>query len=110
MGQQRIRAGPRALELRLAAVLSYLLWVIGGIILLVVERESRFVRFHALQSILYSGFVVAVLVALTLAGYSTLSVLAAIAAVVVWLYLMYRAALGRWYQLPVLGWLAERSA
>ena len=100
----------RALEPRLAAVLCYLLWVVGGVILLMVERESRFVRFHALQSILYSGLVVVVLLAFTMTGLSMLGAVAAVAAVVVWFYLISRAALGRWYQLPGLGWLAERSA
>ena len=30
-------------------------------------------------------------------------------AVVLWLYLMYRAACGHWYQLSLLGWWAERN-
>ena len=110
MRWKRSGAAHRALEPRLAAVLSYLLWVMGGILLLTIERESRFVRFHALQSILYNALVIAVLGALTLAGYATLSVVAALAAGGVWLYLMYRAASGAWFQLPGLGWLAERSA
>ena len=102
-------AGQRGLEPRLAAVLCYLLGMAGGVILLMVERESRFVRFHALQSILYSGVVILVLLVLTVAGLAMLSAVVAGVAAVVWLYLIYRAALGRWYQLPGLGWLAERN-
>ncbi len=98
------------LEPRLAAVLCYLLGVISGIILLTIERENRFVRFHALQSILYSALVVVVLLTLTLAGLSTLSNALGLTAAGVWLFLIYRAALGEWFQLPGLGWLAERSA
>lgn len=101
--------GERALEPRIAAVLSYLLGMVGGVILLMVERESRFVRFHALQSILYSSVVAVVLLSLTVAGLSMLSAMVAGVAAVLWVYLIYRAALGRWYQLPGLGWLAERS-
>ena len=100
----------RRLEPRLAAVLCYLLGIISGIILLIIERENRFVRFHALQSILYSALVVVVLLTLTLAGLSTLSGVLGLTAVGVWLFLMYRAASGKWVQLPGLGWLAERSA
>lgn len=97
-------------EPRLAAVLAYLLWIVGGMLLLTIERESRFVRFHALQSILYSGLVAGALTAAMLAGLWALSAALGIVAVGVWLWLIYRAARGDWYQLPALGWLAERSA
>ena len=97
-------------EPRLAAVLAYLLWIVGGMLLLTIERESRFVRFHALQSILYSSVVGAALTAAMLAGLWAVSAALGFVAMAVWLWLIYRAARGDWYQLPVLGWLAERSA
>ncbi|MCL2840754.1 MAG: hypothetical protein FWE05_08265 [Defluviitaleaceae bacterium] len=37
----------------LAAALSYILGPISGIVVLVMERENKFVRFHALQSTLW---------------------------------------------------------
>ncbi len=110
MRRKALGAAHPRLEPRLAAVLCYLLGVISGVILLTIERKNRFVRFHALQSILYSALVVVVLLTLTLAGLSTLSDALGLTAVGVWLFLMYRAALGDWFQLPGLGWLAERSA
>lgn len=110
MRQKALGAPHRKLEPRLAAVMCYLLGIISGIILLTIERENRFVRFHALQSILYSAFVVVVLLTLITAGLSTLSNALALTAVGVWLFLMYRAALGESFQLPGLGWLAERNA
>jgi uncharacterized membrane protein len=97
-------------EPRLAAVLAYLLWVVGGMLLLTIERDSRFVRFHALQSILYSAVVATALTATMLAGLSSVSAVLGIVAFAVWLWLIFRAARGDWYQLSVLGWLAERSA
>jgi uncharacterized membrane protein len=97
-------------EPRLAAVLAYLLWIFGGMLLLTIERESRFVRFHALQSILYSAVVGGVLAATMLAGWWALSAGLGFAGGAGWLWLIYRAARGDWYQLPGLGWLAERSA
>ena len=102
--------GHRKLELRLAAVLCYLLLVMGGIIMLTFERESRFVRFHALQSILFGAAVIILLIALTLAGLSTASIVMGLAASAIWLMLIYRAAIGELFQLPWLGWLAERNA
>ena len=100
----------RQLEPRLAAVLCYLLGIVTGIILLRVERENRFVRFHALQSILYSAVVVVVLASITLAELRLLSLMLGVAAWAVWGILMLRAARGEWFQLPLVGWWAERNA
>ena len=106
--------GPRTttgrLEPRLAGVLSYLLGMISGMVLLRIERESRFVRFHALQSIVYCVVVVVVLAAFVLARLYLVSGVLGLAAMAVWLFLMYRAARGEWFQLPWLGRWAERNA
>ena len=110
MRRKAAQAAHGRLEPRLAGVLCYLLGVISGIILLTVERQNRFVRFHALQSILFSALVVVVLLTLTLAGLSALSDALGLTAVGVWLFLMYREDRGEWFQLPGLGWLAERNA
>ena len=98
------------LEPRLAAVLSYMLWIVSGMIMLMVERENRFVRFHALQSIAYCGIVVVSFVALAIAGFPLLSALLGMASLAIWVLLMYRAAQGRWWQLPWVGRWAERNA
>jgi uncharacterized membrane protein len=97
-------------EPRLAGVLAYLLPVFGGMLLLTFERESRFVRFHALQSILYTSVAGVALAATMLAGWWTLSAALGFAAGAGWLWLIYRAGRGDWFELPGLGWLAERSA
>jgi uncharacterized membrane protein len=94
----------------MAAVLCYLLGIISGMILLTFERKDRFVRFHALQSILYCAVVVAVLAVLTLAGLHSASALLSLASLALWLFIMYRAARGELYQLPWLGAWAERIA
>ncbi len=97
-------------EPRLAAVLSYMFGIDSGIIILTVERDSRFVRFHALQSILFSAVVIVVLGALILAGLGLVSTLLGVGAWAVWVILMLRAARGEWWQLPGLGRWAERVA
>ncbi len=99
-----------SLEPRLAGVLCYLLWIVSGLLLLTFERESRFVRFHALQSMLYTAVVVVVLATTYLVGLHFVSNVLAFAAVTVWLYLMFKAARGQWFELPVVGWWAERNA
>lgn len=106
----RYAARHRKLEPRLAAVLSYMLFLVTGIILLRVERESRFVRFHALQSIAYSSVAIVLLATLAMASLTMIASWLLIAALIVWFYLMYRAARGDFYQLPVIGWWAERNA
>ena len=47
----------------LAAALSYFLGFFSGIIFYILEKENKFVRFHAMQSIIVSGILfVAVIV------------------------------------------------
>ena len=48
------------LDANLAAALSYLVGFVTGIIFLLVEKENKFVRFHAMQSTLLFAGIVAV--------------------------------------------------
>ena len=48
------------LDANVAAALSYLVGFVTGIIFLLVEKENRFVRFHAMQSTLLFAGIVAV--------------------------------------------------
>lgn len=109
MRERAYQTARNRLEPRLAAVLCYLLGAASGVIILTFERRNRFVRFHAAQSILYSGVVTAGLVALAIAGRPAFAALFGSGALLIWLHLMYRAAKGQWYQLPWLGRWAERS-
>src|SRR5690625_4998982 len=40
------------LEDNIAGLLCYLVWPVSGIIFLILEKENKFIRFHALQSII----------------------------------------------------------
>ena len=103
------RAGTRKLEPRLAAALSYMLGLVTGIILLRVEKEDRFVRFHALQSILFTSVCIVVLLALATVGIGLVTYAVAVVAWAVWAILMLRAARGELYQLPLIGRWAEAN-
>lgn len=101
-----------------AAALCYVggLFPLGGVIsgaaFLLLEKRSRFVRFHAMQSILCFGaiFVVeAVLGVIPLFGW-LLSGLVWLVRVVLCLHLMYRAHQGQYYKLPYAGDRAEEYA
>ena len=106
-----------------AAALSYVLGPISGIIMLVLERESKFVRFHALQSTLWFlflwilrwviGFIVSVFSAIPFIG----TPLGWILGVIVWpvmliwglvligskLFLMFKASSGAEFRIPLMG-------
>ncbi len=104
------RLGTRRLEPRLAAVLSYMFGIVTGILLLRIEREDRFVRFHALQSILFSSAILVALLILVGVGLELGALFVATTAWAVWAILMLRAARGEFYQLPLIGRWAEANA
>lgn len=100
----------------LAGALAYVLGPLTGIFFLVVEKESRFVRFHAMQSVLVGvvliivNFVMnvfnAVLVRIPLIGWLFalgLVMVVGLASLVLWLALMYAAYRGQEWELPVIG-------
>ncbi len=43
------------LEENIAVLLSYLFWWLGGLIFFIVEKKSKYVKFHALQSLVFGG-------------------------------------------------------
>lgn len=121
-------AGPAAAGMapNVAAVLTYVLGFITGIIFLVLEpyKNDRFVRFHAFQSI---GFNVAVIVFWIVWGvvsgilafgplgfmWTILSLLWMIiwlGMILYWLFLMYKAYNNERYMIPVIGEFAAKQA
>lgn len=95
-----------------AALLSYLLGFITGLIFLLIEKNNKFVRFHALQSIATFGFIFVaqwVIAFIPVLG-PVISGLLSITAVVLWVVLMVKAYQGEKYKLPWLGDLAEKNA
>lgn len=99
------------LDANLAAALSYLLGFITGIVFLLVEKENKFVRFHAMQStITFAGlFVVTVVLgAIPILG-RILSVFLWLASIVLWLVLLIKAFQGEKFKLPIVGDVAERQ-
>lgn len=124
-GSSAVATGGR-LTMNLATALSYALGLITGILFLVMEpyKNDRLVRFHAMQSILFSAacivfaivwsIVVGILV--SIAGFWVLTVdvplrlLVGLAIFVLWLYLMFQAYSQREYKLPWIGDIAAKQA
>jgi uncharacterized membrane protein len=97
------------LEANLAAALSYLVGFVTGIIFLVVEKENRFVRFHAMQSTLVFACIIAIdilLQIIPLLGALIVLFLVIPASAILWLFLMFKAYQGEEYKLPVIGQIA----
>ncbi len=99
------------LNSNLAAALAYLFGCISGIVLLIVERDDRYVRFHAMQSTLtFLAALALTMIAgsLPVIGWLLRSVLS-FATAVIWVFLIYKAFIGERYKLPYIGEMAERQ-
>jgi len=96
------------LTMNLAAALSYALGLITGILFLVLEpyKNNKLVRFHAMQSILFSAACIAGFWVLTVDV--PLRLLIGLAIFGFWLYLMFQAYSEREYRIPWLGDFAAK--
>ena len=95
-----------------AALLSYLLGFVTGLIFILIEKNNKFVRFHAMQSIITFGFIFVfqwIAVFIPVLGV-IVSGLLSMAAVVAWIVLMVKAYQGEYYKLPVVGDIAEKNS
>jgi len=94
-----------------AALLSYLLGIITGLVFFLVEKENKFVKFHAMQSICFSIalFVIStVLVFIPVIEWILLP-LVQLASIVIWVILMVKAFQGVWFKLPIIGKIAAQQ-
>ena len=100
------------LDPHVAATFAYMGGAITGIMFLAVEKNDRFVRFHAMQStvtfvlVLVANFVLS---GLPLVG-RILRVAFLVAVALLWVWLMYQAFSGKKYKLPYVGDFAEQSS
>jgi uncharacterized membrane protein len=95
-----------------AGLLCYLAGWITGLIFFLIEKESKFVRFHAIQSI--AAYVVLFVIYLILwfipvIGW-IINIFLAIAMFVLWILLMYKAYHGEKFKLPIVGNFAEKQS
>ncbi len=93
-----------------SGALSYVLGPITGVIFLVIEKDP-YVRFHAMQSIVYSvaAFVLNMVLGITIILALALPLLW-IVEFVLWLLLIYKAWQGQEWELPVIGKFARQLA
>jgi uncharacterized membrane protein len=113
------------LDANIAAALSYFFGLISGAIFFAMETDSRFVKFHAMQSMLASVAAIVlwivymvvwtVLVRIPflglipgIVGFHGWAVLA-LGLLALWLFCMFKAFQGDRFKLPFLGEVAEKQ-
>lgn len=106
--------GGTGLDPKVSSLLAYLLWIVGGIVFYAISKDS-YVRFHAMQSILFSVAtaiiytifrVLTIIPILWVFGWVGFLVDLGIAAL--WIILMIKAYQGEKYKLPIIGDMAEK--
>ncbi len=120
-----IPAPGKALTSNVAALLSYVLGFITGIVFLILEpyKNDTFVRFHAFQSIIFSaalvvfwivwnGFFWTLLLSLSFLWpvLNLINTVVSLGAFLLWLFLMYKAYNGERYMIPIIGEFAARQS
>lgn len=102
----------------LVAALSYLLGFITGVVILLIEKDDKFIRFHAMQSVIVFGglFVINMVIGLIFGSIAVIGILAtlvntliSIGAIIIWIVSMIKAFQGQMFKWPIAGDLAEKQ-
>jgi len=100
------------LSANVAGLLCYVLGWISGIVFLVIEKKSKFVKFHAWQSIMTFG--VLTVASLVLGWIPIIGLvfgwIIGILGLVLWIVLIIQAGTGKMWKLPWVGNWAEKQA
>jgi uncharacterized membrane protein len=109
------------IEPNVAAALSYILGLFTGLVFLLGEKDNKYIRFHAAQSIVTSLMIVAIGVGVSLVGrvlallpyVGWIAVLGltmglAVSTFALWLLLMWKAYDGQQMELPVAAAFARK--
>ena len=98
------------MQANIEAALCYLAGWITGLIFYLIEKENKFVRFHAFQSIVTFGAVTVLMIVLGIAGLWQLMNVLNVAQVVLGVVLMVAAFQGKKIKLPGAGDMAEKNS
>jgi uncharacterized membrane protein len=107
-----------------AGLLCYVAWWVTGIIFVVLEKKSKFVKFHAWQSIMTFGVLTVVQIILSIIGSialttlsfglwrfaNVLGIIVWVIGVGLWIVLMLMAYQGKMWKVPLAGNWAEKQA
>lgn len=117
------------LDENIAALLSYIFGWVSGLIFFLIEKDSRLVRFHAMQSLLFNVVVGVVAIALWIVLFvvfmiaaqlsNALATLLSLVSILVWgvfllailagfILCLVKAFQGQYFKLPLIGNFAEK--
>lgn len=114
--------GPTSMGMQpnVEAGLSYVLTWVTGLIFFFMEKQNRFVRFHAMQSILFFGGLTVLRIVLSVLGafdvpflgiiLGLLGILIGIVGLVGYIVLLINGFQGKYFKLPIVGDYAEKYA
>jgi uncharacterized membrane protein len=110
--EQPVKKTETGLQENIAGLLCYVLGWVTGIVFLFIEKNNKFVKFHAIQSIVVFGAYTILSIIFGLIPFIgwVLNTLLGIAAFILWILLMYKAYQGLKYKLPIAGDMAEKQA
>jgi len=116
--QQEVQSAPPLDYASFAGILCYALCWFTGLFFLIFEQRNRYVRFHALQSLIFFGGINMLDIALLSVVRHHVPLLSAFAilsflfvnffAFVCWIIAMIHASRGTYFRLPVVGWFVAR--
>ncbi|MFH1656124.1 MAG: hypothetical protein ABH954_05900 [Candidatus Omnitrophota bacterium] len=94
------------LQPNVAALLCYVLFWITGLIFFLLEKDNKFVRFHALQSLIIFGVLhlASVILIFTIIGPVILGTIG----LALWLVLIITSYQGKKLKIPIVSELAEK--
>jgi uncharacterized membrane protein len=117
------------LDENIAALLSYVFGWVSGLIFFLIEKDSRLVRFHAMQSILLNAFILVagiviwiIVFVLFLISTQLPSIIGSLMGLIItliwvvfsvglliaWIMCLIKAFQGQYFKLPVIGAFAEK--
>jgi len=105
------------LDANLAGLLTYAAGFITGVVFLVLEKDSKFVRFHAMQSVMTFIGLFILNIAFTIVGFipffgwiiSLFGLFLIPLGFILWIVLMLKAYQGEWFKLPIVGDMAMKQ-
>lgn len=100
------QSGLSGLPRNTKAALSYVLGWLTGIVFLLIEKD-KFIRFHAMQSIITFG-VLNILLLIPFIGWA-LTPLILIVSFLLWLFLIFKAYQGEEFKLPIIGDFVQKQ-
>jgi len=100
------------LDENIEGALCYLLGWVTGLIFYLLEKNNKFVKFHAMQSIiLFLGVTVVVVIFMWIPFFGwIIDSLIGLLAVILWIVLMIKAYQGEKFKLPFVGDIAEKHS